>query len=288
MNLIMESKYRERRMARSCNTSPAELLEAATKTARWWSGESSSDSAELADLIESFYHGEEKEMKVEEDEEAELDAGHRALTAVLDESEADPVARRFRAEAERAVGAVGFGHRGQGLKMRVVGWLREQGFDAGLCKSSWERFDDGVPAGHHHYIDVMNGGGGGCSTQRYILDLDFAAEFEIPRPSAAYAALLRRVPRTFSGTAGNLERIVSVMCAAIRESMRSAGMPLPPWRRKQYVEAKWLGGYERHTAEPLAPHWEVVERAEGWRKKAAWRVELDGREAERRRRMATA
>lgn len=127
-------------MARSYTLPTLLQLEAATK-ARWWSEESSSDSAELADLIESFYHGEEKEMKMEEEEEEAEDAGHSALATLLDESEADPVARRLRSEAERAVGAVGLVHRGHGLKVRVVDWLREQGFDAGMPITISLRFE---------------------------------------------------------------------------------------------------------------------------------------------------
>lgn len=146
----------------------------------------------------------------------------------------------------------------------------------GLCTSAWERSADGAVAvtvaGSHDFIDVIHLGG----RRRYILEIDFTAEFAIPRPSAAYAALLRRIPSAFAGTEVTVGRVVSAMCAAMRESMKSAGMPLPPWRRKEYVEAKWLGANVRRRDD-----WEVGD-ARKEEKKKAWMTE-GCREAEVRR-----
>ncbi|XP_042404273.1 uncharacterized protein LOC121994230 [Zingiber officinale] len=201
----------------------------------------------LADLVDSFYFGEEDEEEMEEEEEEDKDTDWSALEAALEESEADSVACRIRAEAERAVEAVGFEQRGDELKMRVVGWLRDRGFDAGLCSSAWERSTDGVVtvAGRHDFIDVIHLGG----RRRYILEIDFTSEFAIPRPTAAYTAFLRRIPSAFAGTEVTVGRVVGVMCEAMRDSMKSAGMPLPPWRRKEYVEAKWLSEYVRRRGD---------------------------------------
>lgn len=104
---------------------------AAAATARRSPEQLSLVSFGLADLVESFYFGEEDDQEEMEEEEEEEDTGWSALEAALQESEGDSVASGIRAEAERAVAAVGFGQRGDELKMRVVGWLRDRGFDAG-------------------------------------------------------------------------------------------------------------------------------------------------------------
>ncbi|CAL9110786.1 unnamed protein product [Musa textilis] len=236
-------------MARKYKRATAPLDE--TARARLWqevssgvSGESAtSDAAELADLIDSFYDEEEIDKRKGKHGMGSEKGGclaRRSLDAVLAESEADMVAHRIRVAAERGVSVVS--PAGDGFKRRVMGWLRDEGFDAGLCKSSWERAER-MQAGTHEYIDVIDRGG-----TRYILEIDLAAEFEIARPTEGYTALLRALPSVFVGRPGALESIVSLMCAAMEESIRSSGMHLPPWRRKEYVQAKWFSSYRRNSA----------------------------------------
>ncbi|CAL9201418.1 unnamed protein product [Musa hybrid cultivar] len=235
-----------------------------TARARLWDSaggepaEESPDSAdELADLVDSFYD-------VEEDPEARdgrkrrsdgsrlrswreegLRGGDwwRSLEAVLAESEGDSMSGRIRATAEGAFEVVGST---KGAKRRVVSLLRKKGLDAGLCKSSWERADR-VPGGYHEYIDVIARGGA-----RYIVDINLAAEFEIARPTTDYVMLLRVLPTVFVGSRDLLERVVKLMCAAATESIRGAGMHVPPWRRREYVRAKWFSTYGRTAGGVLA------------------------------------
>lgn len=37
------------------------------------------------------------------------------------------------------------------------------------------------------------------------------------------------------------------MSNAIKESMKSKDMPMPPWRRNGYMQTKWFGSYKRTT-----------------------------------------
>ncbi|XP_008798832.1 uncharacterized protein LOC103713613 [Phoenix dactylifera] len=225
-----------------------------TERARLWEGRlgesgSPENSAELADLVDSFYdeevndddggRGDESDTGSEEKEVGNRDR-RAMLEAALAKSEADSVANRIRVEAEGAVRAVGSDTAGP--KRRVMSWLRERGFDAGLCKSSWERAKR-VPAGHHDFIDVIAGGG-----TRYILEIDLPAEFEIARPTSDYLTLLGPLPAVYVGRPEVLKGIVKLMCAAAKESMRSAGMHVPPWRRGGYVQMKWFGSYTRTTS----------------------------------------
>ncbi|KAG1327318.1 hypothetical protein COCNU_01G012520 [Cocos nucifera] len=225
-----------------------------TARARLWEGRlgeagSTENSSELADLVESFYDEVVNDMDGERRDDSdtgseEKEVGNRErramLEAALANSEADSVANRIRIEAEGAVRAAGSDT--DGLKRRVMSWLRERGFDAGLCKSSWERAE-GVPPGQYEYIDVIAGGG-----TRYVLEIDLAAEFEIARPTSDYFTVLSPLPAVYVGRPEVLKGIVKLMCAAAKESMRSAGMHVPPWRRKGYVQMKWFGSYTRTTS----------------------------------------
>ncbi|KAF0935632.1 hypothetical protein E2562_035084 [Oryza meyeriana var. granulata] len=164
-----------------------------------------------------------------------------ALREVLADAMSDVAAARIRAEAERAVRDAGPGVVcGEVIRERVVKRLRSQGFDAGVCRSSWERTSI-VPAGSHEYVDVT-------AAPRYIVEVNAAAEFEIARPSAAYQDLLLSLPPVLVASPEAFRQIAAEMCAAAAESIRSAGMHLPPWRRARYVQAKWSAPYERVAA----------------------------------------
>lgn len=39
------------------------------------------------------------------------------------------------------------------------------------------------------------------------------------------------------------------MCSAIKDSMKTMEMHVPPWRRNSYMQAKWFNTYKRTTNE---------------------------------------
>ena len=78
-------------------------------------------------------------------------------------------------------------------------------------------------------------------------------EFEIARPTDQYTSLLEIFPQIFVGKVGELKQIVRLMCNAIRESMKSKDMPMPPWRRNGYMQTKWFGSYKRTTRSIINP-----------------------------------
>lgn len=85
---------------------------------------------------------------------------------------------------------------------------------------------------------------------RVIIDIDFRSEFEIARSTKAYKSILQVLPNIFVGKADRLQRIVSIVCEAARQSLKKKGMPFPPWRKSEYVKAKWLSPYTRNTPMP--------------------------------------
>lgn len=81
--------------------------------------------------------------------------------------------------------------------------------------------------------------------ERLIIDIDFRAEFEIARSTKSYKAILQTLPHIFVGKADRLQKIINVVSDAAKQSLKKKGMPLPPWRRADYVKAKWLSPCNR-------------------------------------------
>ncbi|KAF8729636.1 hypothetical protein HU200_017585 [Digitaria exilis] len=160
---------------------------------------------------------------------------------------ADAAAARIRAEAERVVRAAGTGIVGGGeIRKRLVERLRARGFDAGLCRSSWEKTSSVPAPGSYEYADVrMVGSSPLVPSSRYIVEVNVAGEFEIARPSAEYQELLSSLPPVLVARPEALKELTAATCAAAEESIRRAGMHVPPWRRAAYVQAKWSGQFER-------------------------------------------
>jgi hypothetical protein len=84
---------------------------------------------------------------------------------------------------------------------------------------------------------------------RYIVEVLLAREFEIARPTDRYTSLLDVFPPIFVGKVKDLKQVVRLMCKSIKESMKSMGMPVPPWRRNRYMNSKWFSSYKRTTNE---------------------------------------
>ncbi|TKY68709.1 hypothetical protein E2542_SST04969 [Spatholobus suberectus] len=133
-------------------------------------------------------------------------------------------------------------------RRNVMSFLREKGHNAAICKTRWDS-SGGVTAGNYEFIDVVQSG---QSTwhQRYFVDLDFAGQFEIARPTSEYSEFLSYVPRIFVGTEEELKRTVRVLCGVAKRCFRYRGLTVPPWRKNRYIQNKWFGPYRR-TANPV-------------------------------------
>eukprot|EP00245_Coleochaete_scutata_P017255 TRINITY_DN8378_c0_g1_i1.p1 TRINITY_DN8378_c0_g1~~TRINITY_DN8378_c0_g1_i1.p1 ORF type:complete len:536 (+),score=100.10 TRINITY_DN8378_c0_g1_i1:346-1953(+) len=134
------------------------------------------------------------------------------------------------------------------LRRELASRLRARGYNAGVCKSQWDH-SRGFPGGVYEYIDVMGSTEHPLKkpTDRMIVDTDFRAQFVIARPSSEFASLLEVLPSIFVGPRVRLETAVALMASATKRSMAKSGMQLPPWRKIDYIRAKWLSPYERIT-----------------------------------------
>ncbi|KVH96732.1 uncharacterized protein LOC112523314 [Cynara cardunculus var. scolymus] len=128
------------------------------------------------------------------------------------------------------------------VKRQLMARLRDQGLDAGLCKSKWEK-KGRLLAGDYEYVDVNVGG------IRYIIIISLREEFKIARPTDNYTSVLEILPRVSVCTIEELKETVRIICKAIKKSMNQMKMAVPPWRRREYVQAKWFGSYKRTTNE---------------------------------------
>lgn len=81
--------------------------------------------------------------------------------------------------------------------------------------------------------------------ERIIVDIDFRSEFEIARSTGSYKAMLQSLPYIYVGKCGRLDQIVRIMSEAVRQSLKKKGMPIPPWRKAEYMRAKWLSECKR-------------------------------------------
>ncbi|XP_020192330.2 uncharacterized protein [Aegilops tauschii subsp. strangulata] len=122
----------------------------------------------------------------------------------------------------------------------VMSRLRERGHDAGLCKVRWDK-SSGVTAGSYEYIDVIAGGG----ETRYIVDVGFAAEFEVALSTEEYEAVRTALPEVLIARPEHLRQVVKLAASAARRSLKSSGLSVPPWRKRRFMMTKWLGPYKR-------------------------------------------
>lgn len=119
------------------------------------------------------------------------------------------------------------------LRKIVTEGLIFLGYDAAICKSKWDK-SLSFPAGEYEYVDVIIGG------ERLIIDIDLRSEFEVARSTKTYKSILQILPHIFVGKSDRLSKIICILSEAAKQSLKKKGMHIPPWRKADYVQAKWL------------------------------------------------
>jgi uncharacterized protein (TIGR01615 family) len=128
------------------------------------------------------------------------------------------------------------------FRRAVMSRLRERGHDAGLCKARWDK-SAVMAAGSHEYIDVVVPGDE--SERRYVVDVAFDVSFEVARPTEEYEAVRAALPEVLVARPEKLRRVVKLAASAARRSLKRSGLTVPPWRKRRFMMAKWLGPYKR-------------------------------------------
>lgn len=207
--------------------------------------EHSPDDDDLFDRVNSFIqrddYNSEEELPINYEKigkgNYEFGSERDLLSNLLSSDDDDGVKRHLRAEIEKAYRIAGDSYSPE-FKRRLMIQLRERGFDAGLCKSKWEKMGQ-ISSGNYEYVDANVAG------TRYIIEVSLAGQFEIARPSKSYTLLLELLPPIFVGNIEELSQISKIMCKAIKMSLKNMEMHMPPWRRYEYVKAKWSSCYRR-------------------------------------------
>ncbi|XP_065880017.1 uncharacterized protein [Euphorbia lathyris] len=205
------------------------------------------DSDYLSDLVNSFIetdftnHDPENESNLEKLPNycSDSEKNNKLQNLLSNKDEDDEVRSIIRAQTQLACEIIGEKSSLGFNKRAMMSHLRHHDFDAGLCKSRWEKFGKHLP-GENEYIDVNIDG------NRFIIEVNLAAEFEIARPTTSYTTLLNYFPKVFVGKPEKLKQIVRLMCSEVRLSMQKMKLHVPPWRRNRYMEAKWFGPYKSH------------------------------------------
>ncbi|GFZ06355.1 hypothetical protein Acr_18g0005250 [Actinidia rufa] len=207
------------------------------------------NSMDLSDLVKSFLEREEEE-NCEVDEESEPKQSDQSEGHCDDDSELtetlrgllgcgdDAVKRNIFYERRKKACVVSGDGSEAGIKRRLMARLRERGFDAGLCKSKWDRTGR-IPSGSFEYIDLN------ISETRYIIEISLVTQFQIARATKYYTSLLENFPPIFVGKVDELKQVARLMCREIRSSMKRVDMHVPPWRRFAYMQKMWFGSYKR-------------------------------------------
>lgn len=141
------------------------------------------------------------------------------------------------------------------MRRAVMSRLRAAGYNAAVCKSRWDH-SRGFPGGDYEYIDVVFASEAPSAVvprERFIVDLDFRAQFQVARPTPQFEAALLAAPVVFVGRADRLQKLADALSDACRKSLKVQGMHLPPWRKGEYLRAKWLAPYKRTTNALSAP-----------------------------------
>lgn len=90
-------------------------------------------------------------------------------------------------------------------------------------------------------------------SERLFIDIDFRSEFEVARSTGAYKCVLQLLPDIFVGKSDRLGQIISIISEAAKLSLKKKGMHIPPWRKAEYMRAKWLSSpYSRTKQPPLS------------------------------------
>ncbi|KAK6131062.1 hypothetical protein DH2020_035192 [Rehmannia glutinosa] len=130
------------------------------------------------------------------------------------------------------------------LKKWIVFRLEMDNYEAHLCKTSWST-PFGPPSvfqfqGDYEYVDVIMRDKNGSKEERLIVDIDFRTQFELARPTQNYQELTNALPLIFVGTEEKLEKLISLICSAAKQSLREKGLHIPPWRKASYMHSKWF------------------------------------------------
>ncbi|KAJ0797875.1 hypothetical protein HanPI659440_Chr04g0178681 [Helianthus annuus] len=140
------------------------------------------------------------------------------------------------------------------LMREICSRLQKSGYDSAICKSRWKNSLD-FPSGEHTFLDVIDSSNHKKDSVRVIIELELRGQFEMKKGSEEYNSLVCKLPDLYVGKPDRLQTVIKILSNAAKECMKEKKMHLGPWRKRRYMQAKWLRVAERSrimtTVKPL-------------------------------------
>ncbi|MCD7466844.1 hypothetical protein HAX54_003887 [Datura stramonium] len=121
--------------------------------------------------------------------------------------------------------------------------LRNAGFNCFICKSKWKSSPK-IPSGEYTYMEVVQTASSKKGEMKVIIELNFRGEFEMARANEEYSDLVKQLPEVYVGKVERLQNLIKIMCCASKKCMKEKKMHMAPWRKHNYMLAKYLGSPE--------------------------------------------
>ncbi|XP_044465668.1 uncharacterized protein LOC123195869 [Mangifera indica] len=211
-------------------------------------------SEESNDSLENFCENEEESKETVEENKAFWETQDQLLQAtVCKTSSIESKVRQATKEALREINSVSLvcvcrkpvaGGCRNCLQRELSLRLQNVGYNCAICQSKWKSSQE-IPPGQHSYLEVVEKLSSKKGEMRVVIELNFRGEFEMARASEEYKRLISRLPEVFVGKTERLKALIKILCAAAKKCMKEKKMHMAPWRKQKYMQAKWLGTYER-------------------------------------------
>lgn len=116
----------------------------------------------------------------------------------------------------------------------VAAQLRKEGYDARVvAKKATE--GDYLRTWSHSYVIVHRG-----SSEEIIVEPNFAAQFQVARPTQTFKKIVDMIPLEFIGSMERLLQVADFLATKALESLRASGLNVPPWRERDGMLSKWM------------------------------------------------
>lgn len=102
-----------------------------------------------------------------------------------------------------------------------------------------------LPSGAHEYIDVIIRPKDQKKEVRFVVELEFQAEFVMAKGCEDYAKLVNQLPESYVGKFEHLNALVRVICDAGKRAMNEKKIHMGPWRKREFMQMKWSGSRRR-------------------------------------------
>lgn len=151
--------------------------------------------------------------------------------------------------------------------------LTNEGYNCFICKSKWKsspKIPSGIVSGRmvlllrsteiqhanfvmfiafpfkgeYTYMEVVKNASSKQGEMKVIIELNFRGEFEMARANEGYNRLVEILPEVYVGKIERFRNLIKILCCASKKCMKENKMHMAPWRKHEYMQAKYLGSTE--------------------------------------------